>query len=231
MKKVLLLLLLVLSTGFAKAQMITAEDVERVVAQTYGVQPETGKEYMELADRLVSQYPLDMNNQLTFTSIIEVPGKTKDQIYVSLHSWFVSSFNSGKSDVQMTDKEQGVILAKGYLSGVGSRVGFAKSVVVGAYIVIRLDIKDEKVRLITSIQEYYMDTSVGVGQILFGGTAPKDITIPVYLGYPFDSNKYKMYKRETAIGYVGGIVYSQILKNKVQNAINFGLTGTDNSNW
>lgn len=231
MKKVLLLLLLILSTGFAKAQMITAEDIERVVAQTYGVQPETGKEYMALADRLVSQYPLDMNNQLTFTSIIEVPGKTKDQIYVSLHSWFVSSFNSGKSAVQMADKEQGVILAKGYLSGVGSRVGFSKSVVVGAYIVIRLDIKDEKVRLITSIQEYYMETSVGVGQILFGGTAPKDITIPVYLGYPFDSNKYKMYKRETAIGYVGGIVYSQILKNKVQNAINFGLTGTDNSNW
>ena len=186
---------------------------------------------MELADKLMSEYPLDQNQQISFTTVIEAPNKTKDELFTMLNSWFVASFNSGKSVIQMTDKEQGIIIAKGYLSGVGSRVGFSKSVIVGEYIIIRLDIKDEKIRLISSIQEYYMDTSIGVGQVLFGGAALSDIEFPVYQGYPFDNKSHKNYRREAAIGYVGGIVYSKVLIKKIEKAINFGITGTEDSDW
>ena len=148
MKKLCLVMVLILSVSTINAQIITSEDVDAAIAELYGMQPQNGKEYIELADRLVLEYPLDNNKQISFTTIIDAPGKTKDELYITLNNWFVSSFNSGKSVVQMTDKEQGVILAKGYLSGVGSRFGFLKSVSVGEYIIIRLDIKDEKVRLI-----------------------------------------------------------------------------------
>lgn len=231
MKRFILLAALILSIGSINAQVITSQDVDKAIAELYGVQPQNGKEYMELADRLMLEYPLDQNQQLSFTTIIEAPGKSKDDLFVTLNNWFVSSFNSGKSVVQMADKEQGVILAKGYLSGVGSRVGFAKSVVVGEYIIIRLDIKDEKVRLITSIQEYYMDTSAGVGQMLFGGATMSDTEILVYSGYPFDKQMNKGYKKECAIGYVGGIVYSKVLVNKVDKAINQGVVGTESLDW
>ena len=224
-------MVLILSVSTINAQIITSEDVDAAIAELYGMQPQNGKEYIELADRLVLEYPLDNNKQISFTTIIDAPGKTKDELYITLNNWFVSSFNSGKSVVQMTDKEQGVILAKGYLSGVGSRFGFLKSVSVGEYIIIRLDIKDEKVRLITSIQEYYMDTYAGVGQILFGGPVLSDVEIPVYQGYPFEFKKYKSYKKETAIGYVGGIVYSKVLVNKIDKAINLGLVGTESQDW
>ena len=231
MKKLLLAIVLILSIGTTNAQIITTQDVENAIGVLFGHQPQNGKEYMELADKLVAEYPLDQNNQISFTTILKAPGKNKDELFVLLNSWFVASFNSGKSVVQMSDKEQGIILAKGYLSGVGHRVGFAKSVTVGEYIIIRLDVKDEKVRLITSIQEYYMDTSIGVGQVLFGGTAPADIEIPVYQGYPFNTQQYKMYKKEAAIGYVGGIVYSKVLVNKIEKAINSGIVGTESQNW
>ena len=231
MKKIILLLCSLMASVCVNAQIITADDIEQVVVETYNIEPKTGQEYMALADQLVAEYPLDMNRQLTFTSVIEAPQKTKDELYTLLNGWFVASFNDGKSVIQMSDKESGIILAKGYLSGVGSRVGFSKSVNVGEYIVIRLDIRDEKIRVISSIQEYYMETSIGVGQMLFGGTAPKDIKFPVFKGYPFDTKSFKQYKREAAIGYVGGIVYSKILQNKLRNAINYGITGTENSNW
>ncbi len=231
MKKLFLLALMIVAAFEAKSQIITSEDIGNAIVEIYGIQPQNGKEYMELADKLMTEYPLDQNRQISFTSIIDAPNKTKDELFVMLNNWFVASFNSGKSVVQMTDKEQGVILAKGYLSGVGSRTGFSKSVTVGEYIIIRLDIKDAKIRLITSIQEYHMDTSVGVGQVLFGGVAPADIDFPVYQGYPFDKKKYKNYRREAAIGYIGGIVYSKVLVGKIEKAINFGITGTEGGNW
>ena len=231
MRKLLMLVLLVTIQTVAYSQMITASDVDEAIEELYGSQPQTGKEYMQLADRLMLEYPLDQNQQLSFTSVLEAPGKSKDELFVLLNNWFVSSFNSGKETIQMVDKEQGVVLAKGYLSGVGSRVGFSKSVNVCEYIIVRLDIKDEKARLITSIQEYYMETSSGVGQILFGGAAMPDVQIPVYQCYPFNKQMYKSYKREASIGYVGGVVYSKILANKIERAINYSLTGTESQDW
>ena len=231
MKKFFLLALTIVSLFEAKSQIITTQDVDDAIVETYGIQPKTGKEYMELADKLMTEYPLDQNQQISFTTVIDAPNKTKDELFTILNNWFVASFNSGKSVIQMTDKEQGVIIAKGYLSGVGNRTGFSKSVTVGEYIIIRLDIKDEKIRLISSIQEYYMETGIGVGQVLFGGVARPDIEFPVYKGYPFDSKSHKNYRREAAIGYVGGIVYSKVLVAKIDKAINLGITGTESSDW
>ena len=231
MKRLFLCVLAIFCTFGAKSQIITTQDVEDQIAKLYGTQPQTGKEYRELADKIIIEYPLDANNQISFTTVLEIPGKQKDELFIMLNNWFVSSFNSGKSVIQMVDKEQGVILAKGYLSGVGSRMGFMKSVVVGEYIIIRIVIKYEKIRIITSIQEYYMDTSVGVGQILFGGVALQDITLPVYSCYPFDKKQHKSYKNEAAIGYVGGIVYSKVLVDKIEKATKFGITGTESQNW
>ena len=231
MKKLFLLALAIASFIEAKSQIITTQDVDDAIVEIYAIQPKTGKEYMELADKLMTEYPLDQNQQISFTTVIDAPNKTKDELFTILNNWFVASFNSGKSVIQMTDKEQGVIIAKGYLSGVGSRTGFSKSVTVGEYIIIRLDIKDAKIRLITSIQEYCMETGIGVGQVLFGGTALPDIEFPVYKGYPFDTKSYKNYKREAAIGYVGGIVYSKVLVTKIDKAINLGITGTESNDW
>ena len=39
------------------------------------------------------------------------------------------------------------------------------------------------------------------------------------------------YKREAAIGYVGGIVYSKVLVDKIEKAINLGITGTEGNDW
>ena len=231
MKRLFLLVLTLIFAIEANSQIITSQDVDNAISEIYGIQPKTGKEYMELADQLMTEFPLDQNQQISFTTVIDAPNKTKDELFTMLNNWFVASFNSGKSVIQMTDKEQGVIIAKGYLSGVGSRIGFSKSVSVGEYIIIRLDIKDAKIRLISSIQEYYMDTSVGVGQVLFGGAALSDIEFPVYKGYQFDTKSYKNYRREAAIGYVGGIVYSKVLVDKIDKAINLGITGTEDNDW
>lgn len=220
------------------AQVMTPEEIELMFIQTFGEIPKNGKGWMELADSIKTSYPLDVNNQISLTNVIEVPNKSKDNIFIAAHAWFNASFNDGKSVLQMADKDAGVILAKGFLSGVGHRDGFSKSVTVSAYVIIRLDIKDERVRLITTIQEYEMKQSAGVGLAIMGAiggsvnSSSSAFSIIPQSGYPFSEDKdYKSYRRETSIGYASSIAYSILLKQKLESALNLGITGTDGDDW
>ena len=239
MKKLILLFVIgIFACNSLSAQILTEEEIELTFIQTFGDIPKQGKDWMILADSIKTTYPLDMNNQITTTNVIEIPNKSKDDIFIAAHAWFNASFNDGKSVVQMADKNAGVILAKGFLSGVGHRDGFSKSVTVGAYVIIRLDIKDAKVRLITMIQEYEMLQGTGVGLAVMGalGGTPVNnsktsFSILPQDGYPFELKENKNYKRETSIGYASCIAYSLLLKQKVESALKLGITGTDGDDW
>lgn len=239
MKKLLLIVVVSLfMCNTMSAQVMTAEELESTFVQTFGEIPKNGKDWMMLADSIKTTYPLDVNNQISLTNVIEVPNKSKDDIFIAAHAWFNASFNDGKSVVQMADKDAGVILAKGFLRGVGHRDGFSKSVTVSAYVIIRLDIKDAKVRLITTIQEYEMLQGTGVGLAVIGalGGAPVDnsktsFSIMPQDGYPFEIKENKNYRRETSIGYASCIAYSLLLKQKLDSALKLGITGTDGDDW
>ena len=117
MKKLILLLFAgVFACNSLSAQILTEEEIELTFIQTFGDIPKQGKDWMILADSIKTTYPLDMNNQITTTNVLEIPNKSKDDIFIAAHAWFNASFNDGKSVVQMADKNAGVILAKGFLN-------------------------------------------------------------------------------------------------------------------
>ncbi|MBR5812613.1 MAG: DUF4468 domain-containing protein [Alistipes sp.] len=239
MKKLILIIAAcVLSCNSMMAQVITTEEIELAFVETFGDIPIDGKDWMMLADSIKDSYPLDVNNQISITNIIEVPNKSKSDLFIAAHSWLNASFNDGKSVVQMADKDAGVILAKGFLSGVGHRDGFSKSVTVSASVIIRLDIKDSKMRLITTIQKYEMAQTTGVGSAVLGALSGSRVDNSVSKfsilpneGYPFEIKKNKNYKRETSIGYASSIAYSLLLKQKLELAVTLGITGTDGDDW
>ena len=47
-----------------------------------------------------------------YISILTVPGKSKDQLYVNANTWFVDIFNSAESVIQYQDKDAGKIIGK-----------------------------------------------------------------------------------------------------------------------
>lgn len=238
MKNFLLLFVAsIFATTPLAAQVLTNDEVELTFIQTFGEIPKNGKGWMILADSMKTAYPLDINNQISLTNVIDIPNKRKDEIFIAAHAWFNASFNDGKSVVQMADKDAGIILAKGFLSGVGHRDGFSKSVTVSAHVIIRLDIKNGKIRLITTIQNYEMTQSTGVGLAIMGAiggnakTSVSEISILPQDGYPFELKENKNYRRETSIGYASCIAYSLLLKQKLESALKIGITGTDSDNW
>jgi len=105
--------------------------------------------------------------------IINLDGKSKDDIYISANSWFVDNFNSAESVIQFQDKEAGKIMGK-YTFDVQESTYFFR-----IKSTLSIDIKDNKARV-----KIYDPMVAVVGDALNGiyPRAPSyssDITVPV----------------------------------------------------
>ena len=95
MKKVISVMALVFCALSINAQILRTEELEDYAKEKYG------EKWVDAAENLGSQLKLDKNNALTFTQVIESPGKTKDQLYVLLNYWFSATFNDANSVIQL----------------------------------------------------------------------------------------------------------------------------------
>lgn len=92
----------------------------------------------------------------------ELPGQTKDQLYIKVNGWFVETFNSAESVIEFQDKEAGKLMGKyvyGYLEGV-----YAHRVKQ----VVDISIKDEKIRFKVTNPSY--KTTSGMGETYHNAT-------------------------------------------------------------
>lgn len=96
-------------------------------------------------------------NALTDVSVIEVAGKSKDQLFVETNTWMAHTFNQAKSVIDYSDKEAGRIVGKyvfDFMEGIYSYSGKTT---------VRIDIKDEKVRIEFSDPLFLYKGSMGSG--------------------------------------------------------------------
>lgn len=148
MKKNLLLLLLFLCPLMAGAQNQRMSYVNAYVENNYG------HSWKLLAQNFADTDVLDESNALNFEKIIHVPGKTKNQLYVELNYWFLKTFTNASSKIEMSDKDLGVILAKGYLPNIAWHSGGMSSYYVHIRPIIRCDVKDAELTVTVTIPNY-----------------------------------------------------------------------------
>lgn len=97
---------------------------------------------------------LDENNALNFEQTIHVDGMTKNHLYVDFNYWFLKTFTNADSKIEMSDKELGIILAKGYLSNITKHSGGMSSYYVHIRPIIRCDVKDAELKVTVTIPNY-----------------------------------------------------------------------------
>lgn len=62
----------------------------------------------------VPKMPIDSaTGGYSYVDITQVPGKTKDDLYVKINEWVALNFKSANNVIQMNDKEAGKIIVKG----------------------------------------------------------------------------------------------------------------------
>ena len=243
MKKVLIMVAVaIMAVTGAQAQVMKAADLEKYAMERYG------DKWIDAAKNLSTGLTLDKNESLTYQQVIEAPGKTKQQLYVALNYWATATFQDHQS-ITLNDKEAGCIIITAPIIDIARHTGTVKKYSVSISPVIRLDIKDGKVRVTFTVQNYDVLSDISAGWLtmaplgddraVFGDSKrKKDDKTNAYLfdehweiaqHYPFVEKDNK--KRTCAKALVMTHAYSNAIIDKVEEALKNGLVGNDDDDW
>lgn len=210
----------------ANAQIMRTEELEAYAKEKYG------EKWNDAAANLASSLQLDKNNSLTYVQVIDCPDKTKNQLYVILNYWVTASFNDANSVIQMNDKELGCIIAQGYLPNIAGHMGGANAYDVSIKPIIKLDIKEGKIRVTYTVQNYETMVYAGGGIMgVIGGTVPTKFAEKWVLEkcYPF-APKDK-HKKTSSKALIMTHAFSNVIMDKIEEAVKNGVAGNENDNW
>ena len=232
--------ILICGTVAAQAQMIKVADLEKYAKQRYG------EKWLDAAQNLSTTLQLDKHKSLTYQQVIEVPGKTRAQLYVALNYWATATFKD-KQAITLNDKDAGVIIISSSINNIVEHTGTLNSYSVSITPVIRLDIKDGRVRVTFTVQSYDILTDTSGGWLSFdesdrrtyGDSKRKkedktnahlyDEQWEIARHYPFVSSDPQ--KRTCAKALVMTHAYSNAVIDKVEEALKNGIVGNDDDNW
>lgn len=223
MKKITLCVLMAFVAVCAQAQFMRSEELEAYAKEKYG------DSWVEAAANLRNEVTLDKNNSLTYVQVIDCGEKTKDQLYVILNYWVSSSFNDANSVIQLNDKESGTIICQGYVSGIAANVGGMNTYVVNIKPVIKVDIKDKKIRVTYSVGYYDVDRTNGALVTNRYGNPVTEQKWPLEKCYPFvEKDKHK---KTSSKALIMTHAYSNVIMDKIEEAVKNGLVGNETEDW
>ncbi|MBQ7987047.1 MAG: DUF4468 domain-containing protein, partial [Bacteroidaceae bacterium] len=134
-----------------QAQVIKSADLEKYAKEKYG------DKWLDAAKKLAEGLTLDKNESLTYQQVIQAEGKTKQQLYVALNYWATATFPPSASEgsaITLNDKEAGCIIISSTIPGIVEHMGTISKYTVSITPVIRLDIKEGRVRVTFTVQNY-----------------------------------------------------------------------------
>jgi len=178
--------------------------------------------------------------------VIEAPGKSKQNLYVALNYWATATFKD-KQAITLNDKEAGCIIISSTIIGIAEHIGTLNKYSVSITPVIRLDIKEGRVRVTYTVQNYDVLSDVSGGWLsptdsnksTYGDSKRKkddktnanlyDEQWEIARHYPFVEKDPQ--KRTCAKALVMTHAYSNAIMDKVEEALKHGITGTDDDDW
>ncbi len=245
MKKIVVLVAaFLMAVGSASAQIMKSADLEKYAKVRYG------DKWLDAAKNLSAELTLDKNESLTYQQIIEAPGKTKNQLYILLNYWATATFQD-KQAITLDDKESGTIIISSTMADIVEHMGTLNEYSISITPVIKIDIKDERIRVTYTVQNYDILNNSGGGWL--GGLLRDDNEGRKPYGdnkrmkddktdrnlydeqreiarhYPFVEKDAQ--KRSSAKALVMTHAYSNAVMDKIEEAVKNGIVGNEDDDW
>jgi hypothetical protein len=168
-------------------------------------------------------YSIDENNTITYVKVIELDSLSKDEIYKQAKSYFIYNYHDAKSVLQEDNSEDGRLIGKGIFSSVYNGTVFLVSVSFDVSHILRIDIKENKARLVLTLLMYNTTWSST------DGTDYNDYNITET--YPF--NEKAMFKTLFGKAFYATHNYAQAKLIEVEKALRYGNTSQsiEKDNW
>lgn len=231
----------------AQAQVMKAADLEKYAKEKYG------DKWLDAAANLAKQLKFDKNESLSYQQIIEAPGKTKEQLYIAVNYWVTATFKD-KQAITLNDKDAGCIIISSTIDAIADHTGTLNRYVVSITPVIKIDIKEGKVRVTYTVQNYDILKAEDAGwlgaladnsdnrqnnqNIYSDGKRMKsdntdrrlyDEQWEIVKHYPFAEKDNK--KRTCSKALVMTHAYSNAIIDKIEEAVKNGIVGNEDDDW
>ena len=224
----------------AQAQVMKSADLEKYAKERYG------DKWLNAAANLAKDLTLDKNESLTYQQVIEAPGKTKQQLYVAMNYWATATFKDNQA-ITLNDKEAGCIIISSTLKNIAQHMGTLNKYSVSITPVIRIDIKEGRIRVTYTVQTYDVLADISGGWLsptddvkkTYGDSKRKaddktnanlyDEQWEIAHHYPFVEKDAQ--KRTCAKALVMTHAYSNAVIDKIEEAVKNGLVGNDDDDW
>ena len=157
-KWMLAAILFLCGASSVQAQVMKAADLEKYAKQNYG------DKWVDAAMNIAKDLTLDKNESLTYQEVIQAPGKTKEQLYVALNYWATATFKD-KQAITLNDKEAGCIIVQSTFSNIAEHTGTLFKYSVSITPIIRFDIKEGRIRVTYTVQNYELLKDISGGWI------------------------------------------------------------------
>ena len=236
------ILVIICGAMTVQAQVMKAADLEKYAKEKYG------DKWLDAAKNLAEGLTLDKNESLTYQQVIQAEGKTKEQLYVALNYWATATFKDHNA-ITLNDKEAGCIIISSTIPGIVEHMGTISKYTVSITPVIRLDIKEGRVRVTYTVQNYDIlnDISGGWFGVKPDGEKNKsygdgkrkmddktnvslyDENWEIAKHYPFVEKDAQ--KRTCAKALVMTHAYSNAIIDKVEEALKNGIVGNEDDDW
>jgi hypothetical protein len=223
-----------------QAQVMKAADLEKYAKERYG------DKWLDAAANLASGLSLDKNESLTYQQVIEAPGKTKQQLYVAMNYWATATFKDNKA-ITLNDKDAGCIIISSTIKNIAQHTGTLNKYSVSITPIIRIDIKEGRIRVTYTVQTYDVLADISGGWLsptddakkTYGDSKRKaddktnanlyDEQWEIAHHYPFVQKDAQ--KRTCAKALVMTHAYSNAVIDKIEEAVKNGLVGNDDEDW
>lgn len=248
MKTILMTLALSLCTMMAQAQVMKTADLEKYAKSRYG------DKWVDAAATLARDMVFDKNQSLSYQQVIQAPGKSKQQLYLLLNHWVAATFKD-KQAVTLNDKEDGCIIISSELEAIADHTGTLYRYIVNITPVIRIDIKDGKVRVTYTVQNYdvlKVESGGWLGGLTNTDSKDRNRNKDAYADgkrmnadktdrrlydeqweiahrYPFVEKDLQ--KRTCSKALVMTHAYSHAIMDKIEETVKNGLIGNEDDNW
>lgn len=224
----------------AQAQVMKSADLEKYAKSKYG------DKWLDAAKNIAQGLTLDKNESLTYQQVIEAPGKTKEQLYIALNYWTTATFKD-KQAITLNDKDAGCIIISSTLPNIAEHTGTLNKYSVGITPVIRIDIKEGKIRVTYTVQTYDVLADISGGWLspsdennkTYGDSKRKkddktnaklfDEQWEIAKHYPFVEKDSQ--KRTCAKALVMTHAYSNAVLDKIEEAVKNGIVGNEDEDW
>jgi len=233
-------MLILCSAMTVQAQVMKTADLEKYAKERYG------EKWLDAAQNLAANLTLDKNESLTYQQVVEAPGKTREQLYVALNYWATATFKDRQA-ITLNDKDAGCIIISSTLKNIVEHTGTLNKYSVSITPVIRLDIKEGRVRVTYTVQTYDVLADISGGWLspsdnehkTYGDSKRKaddktnanlyDEQWEIARHYPFVAKDAQ--KRTCAKALVMTHAYSNAIIDKVEEALRNGIVGNDDDDW